>query len=74
MSKIRKALTAFVGATAAAALTAVTTDGMPADTAGWLQLLGAAAGFGLAAAVAVWRVPNAAPHAEAVAEVQRWQR
>lgn len=59
MSKIRKAVTAFVAAAGSAVLTKVTTDGLPADSTGWLELLGAAVGFGLAAAYAVWRVPNA---------------
>ncbi len=59
MSKIRKAITAGLVAAAGAVVSAITTTGVPADSSGWLQLLGAAAGVGLAAALAVWRVPNA---------------
>ena len=59
MSKIRKAVVAFFVAAIGAIVTAVTTEGPPADQAGWVALLGAAAGVGLAAAIAVWRVPNA---------------
>lgn len=59
MSKIRKALVAGLIAAAGAVVSALTTTGVPADSAGWLQLLGAAAGVGIAAALAVWRVPNA---------------
>lgn len=61
MSKVRKAIAAFVAATLGAAVTAVVTDGMPADAAGWFALAGAAVGVGLAAAYAVWRTPNEVP-------------
>jgi hypothetical protein len=59
MNKIRKAITAGLIAAAGAVVSAITTTGLPKDSSGWLQLLGAAAGVGLAAALAVWRVPNA---------------
>lgn len=59
MSKIRKALTAFVTAAGGTVIAGVIKDGMPADSAAWFGLLGAAVGVGLAAAYAVWRVPNA---------------
>lgn len=59
MSKTRKALTAFFASAAGAVVARVATDGMPADAAAWFALAGAAVGVGLAAAYAVWRVPNA---------------
>jgi hypothetical protein len=59
MSKIRKAVTAFAMAAAGAVVAGVVKGGMPVDAAGWFELLGAVVGVGLAAAYAVWRVPNA---------------
>jgi hypothetical protein len=59
MKKIRKAVVAFVTAGVGAAVAKVVTDGAPKDSAGWVELVGAAAAVGLAAAIAVWRVPNA---------------
>lgn len=59
MNKVRKALVAGALAAAGAVFTGITTNGMPSDSTGWLTLLGTAAGVGLAAALAVWRVPNA---------------
>lgn len=59
MSKIRKAFAAFLTAAAGTVVARLATDGMPADGPGWFALAGAAAGVGLAAAYAVWQVPNA---------------
>lgn len=59
MKKIRKAVVAFFTTAFGAAITAVVTNGMPADQAGWVALIGAAVGVGLAAAIAVYTVPNA---------------
>lgn len=59
MSKIRKAIAAFALAAAGVVVASVTTNGLPADNAGWLALLGAALGVGLAAGLAVYKVPNA---------------
>lgn len=59
MSKVRKAVMAFFTAAVGAVVTKVVTDGMPGDSAGWFGLVGAAVAVGLAAAYAVWRVPNA---------------
>ncbi len=59
MSKIRKALVAGLIAAAGAVVSAATTTGLPKDQTGWLELLVTAAGVGLAAGLAVWRVPNA---------------
>jgi len=65
MSKIRKAVTAFFTAAAGAVVAGVVTNGLPADAAAWFALVGTAAGVGLAAAYAVWRVPNSvAPPAD----------
>jgi hypothetical protein len=68
MSKFRKAIAAFLTAAAGAAVTKIAADGLPADGAGWAALLGAAAGVGLVAALAVYGVRNApavAPPADA---------
>lgn len=59
MAKIRKAVMAAAAAAVAAFLGALARDGVPADTEGWLAVLGTAAGAGLLAGYAVWRVPNA---------------
>lgn len=59
MAKIRKALVAAVSAAAAALLGALAQGGVPADTVGWLAVLGTAASAGLVAGYATWRVPNA---------------
>ena len=62
-TKVRKALVAAVGAFIAAEVAAaVKTGGWP----GWAET-GTAAGLGVAAGLAVWRVPNAtdAPPAQA---------
>lgn len=59
MSKIRKALVAAVTAAAGAVLSAITANGVPSTSSGWLALLSGAAGIGLAALLAVYAVPNA---------------
>lgn len=74
MSKIRKAIAAFVTAAAGSVVTSIATGGMPATGAGWAAVLGAAVGVGLVAALAVYGIRNELPHAEAVAEVKRWER
>lgn len=59
MSKIRKAVAAFISTAAGAVVTSIVTNGMPSNSADWFALAGTAAGVGLAAAYAVWRVRNA---------------
>ncbi len=59
MSKIRKAITAALTAAAGSILSAITAQGVPTTTAGWLSMLGTAAGVGLAALLAVYAVRNA---------------
>jgi hypothetical protein len=68
MSKIRKAIAAFVTAAAGSVVTSIATGGIPTTGAGWAAVLGAAAGVGLVAALAVYGVRNApavAPPADA---------
>lgn len=59
MDKIRKAIVAAAAAAVAALLGALARDGVPGDAAGWLSVLGTAAGAALVAGYATWRVPNA---------------
>ena len=59
MSKIRKAITAGLTAAAGSILSAITANGVPSTSGGWLALLGTAAGVGVAALLAVYAIPNA---------------
>lgn len=58
MSKIRKAASAAIAAALAVILTGLATE-IPRTQAGWAALVGSAAGAGLVAGYAVYRVPNA---------------
>ena len=70
MSTIRKALAAGLAAALAALLSSLATE-IPRTQAGWLGLLSASAGVGIAVALGVYRVPNAPASAVARPPVSR---
>lgn len=61
MKRISKALAAGAGAAFAAFTATLVKDGTPADTAGWMALIGAALGVGITAAIVTYFAPANIP-------------
>lgn len=59
MGKVRKAITAGLAAGLAVVLAGLGTE-IPKTQAGWVTLIGSAAGAAVVTAYGVWRVPNEA--------------